>query len=93
MSYDPPLKIFIPLPAHMPTTHGAFSTAHRGGNFRIRCTNAEYDAVQEEAKRLNISLANFGRWCMVRVAEHLKEHRLSNSTAEVVGENNEVDGL
>jgi hypothetical protein len=45
--------------------------------------------LAEEAAELGISIANFGRWCSVQVAQQLKEHRLSNSTAQTVGDNNE----
>lgn len=93
MSYDPPLKIFITVPGHMPIMRGAFSTAHRGGNYRIRCTDKEYDIIKEESAHLNISMANFGRWCAVRVAEALRTHRLSESTDEVVGEDDDGDGV
>ena len=89
MSYDPPYKISIPTPSEIPKGFGPNSTGRRGGNLRIRCTNAEYDMLAEEAAYLGISIANFGRWCSVQVAQKLKEHRLSNSTAQTVGDNDD----
>lgn len=80
MSYDPPLRIAIPIPSEIPKGFGPNSTGRRGGNLRVRCTNAEYDAIQEEAYRLGISLANFVRWCAVHTSQKLKEHRDSEST-------------
>jgi len=44
--------------------------------------------LAEEAAELGISIANCGRWCSVQVAQQLKEHRLNNSTAQTVGDNN-----
>ena len=89
MSYDPPYKISIPTPSEIPKGFGPNSTGKRGGNLRIRCTNAEYDMLAEESAELGISIANFGRWCSVQVAQKLKEHRLSNSTAQTVGDNDD----
>ena len=89
MSYDPPYKISIPTPSEIPKGFGPNSTGKRGGNLRIRCTNAEYDMLAEESAELGISIANFGRWCSVQVAQKLREHRLNNSTAQTVGEDNE----
>ena len=89
MSYDPPYKISIPTPSEIPKGFGPNSTGKRGGNLRIRCANAEYDMLAEEAAELGITIANFGRWCSVQVAQKLREHRLNNSTAQTVGEDNE----
>ena len=89
MSYDPPYKVSIPTPSEIPKGFGPNSTGKRGGNLRIRCTNAEYDMLAEESAELGISIANFGRWCSVQVAQKLREHRLNNSTAQTVGEDNE----
>ena len=89
MSYDPPYKISIPTPSEIPKGFGPNSTGKRGGNLRIRCTNAEYDMLAEESAELGISIANFGSWCSVQVAQKLREHRLNNSTAQTVGEDNE----
>ena len=80
MTYDPPLKITIPTPSEIPKGFGPNSTGKRGGNLRIRCTNAEYDMIQNEAERLGISLANFCRWCAVQVAEQMMIHRETGST-------------
>ena len=89
MSYDPPYKVSIPTPSEIPKGFGPNSTGKRGGNLRIRCTNAEYDMLAEEAAELGITIANFGRWCSVQVAQKLREHRINNSTAQTVGEDNE----
>lgn len=92
MSYEPPLKIAIATPSEIPQGFGPNSTGKRGGNLRVRCTNAEYDAVQHEASLLGISLAMFVRWCGVQVATKLKEHRDALSTDMSIGEDEE-DGL
>lgn len=89
MGYEPPLKIAIALPNEFPKGFGIHSTGKRGGNLRIRCTNKEYDAVQREATHLGISLAMFGRSCIVQVATMLLEHREASSTSMSIGENNE----
>ena len=90
MSYEPPLKITIPLPHEFPKSYGVDSTGKRGGNLRIRCTNKEYDEIQDEAARINLTLAMFCRWCCVYVAERLKEHREANLTAMSIGEEHEL---
>jgi hypothetical protein len=86
MSYDPPLKIMITTPSEIPHGFGPNSTGKRGGNLRVRCTNAEYDMIQMEAASLGISLANFVRWCAVHAAKQLLIHRESSSTSGVVEE-------
>jgi len=91
MSYEPPLKITIPTPGEIPKGFGPNSTGKRGGNLRVRCTNAEYDRMQEEAGLLGISLAMFTRWCAVQVADKLLEHRDTSSTSMSIGED-ETDG-
>ena len=74
MSYKPPLKITIPIPMKIPVNRGVNATGKRGGNLRVRCTNAEYDM--------------FCRWSSLKVAQQLEEHRLSNSNSTTVGEDN-----
>lgn len=89
MSYEPPLKITIPLPATLPKGRGANATGHRGGNLRIRCTDAEYDYVQREAELLGLSLAMFCRWCVTKVATQLTLHRGTDSTSMSIGDEDE----
>ena len=84
MAYEAPLRIAIPTPIDIPTGYGTNSTGKRGGNLRVRCTNKEYDAIQHEAKLLNITLATFTRWCAVHVAQELLQHR-----RDTIGEDNE----
>jgi hypothetical protein len=92
MSYEPPLKISITTPNEIPKSFGVNSTGKRGGNLRVRCTNAEYDAIQHEAELLGISLAMFTRWCAVQVGQKLLEHREAQSTSMSIGEE-ELDGV
>ncbi len=80
MSYEPPLKITITIPNPITQGYGPNSTGHRGGNLRIRCTNKEYDAIQYEATKLNLSLAMFCRSCAIQVAQRLKAHRRAELT-------------
>ena len=89
MAYEPPLRVTIALPNEFPRSFGINSTGKRGGNLRIRCTNKEYDAIQLEATRINISLAMFCRSCIVQVAMGLLEHREESSTSISVGEEDE----
>ena len=91
MTYEPPLKITITTPDVIEQGFGPNSTGGKGGNLRVRCTNAEYDRIQEEAIRLGITLAMFCRWCSIQVAERLQEHREANSTDMSAGEE-ELDG-
>jgi hypothetical protein len=86
MAYEPPLRIAIATPSEIPHGFGPNSTGKRGGNLRVRCTNAEYDAISAEALRLNITLATFCRWCAVHVASKLKEHREAQSTDVSIGD-------
>ena len=86
MSYEPPLRITIPTPSEIPQGYGPNSTGKRGGNLRVRCTNAEYDAIAIEASRLGLSLAMFSRWCIVQVGQKLLEHRDALSTDMSIGE-------
>jgi hypothetical protein len=90
MSYEPPLKITIPIPSEIPIGRGTNSTGKRGGNLRIRCTNKEYDAIQREATELGLSLAMFCRWSIVHVASGLFVHREVNSTLYSVEVENEL---
>lgn len=87
MEYEPPLRIAIATPNEIPKGFGINSTGKRGGNLRVRCTNAEYDAIAEEANLLGISLAMFCRWCAIQVAEKLQEHREAESTDMSIGDN------
>lgn len=86
MQYEPPLKVTIPTPSEIPAGFGPNSTGGRGGNLRIRCTDAEYDMLQMEAVHLGISLANFCRWCAVHVAQKLEAHREAQSTDMSIGD-------
>ena len=91
MSYEPPLKITITTPNEIPQGFGPNSTGKRGGNLRVRCTNAEYDAIQLEAVFLGISLAMFTRWCAIHVATKLKQHRDASSISISIGDEDDVD--
>lgn len=79
MTYCTPIAIVIPLPEEHPRGRGVNATKGYGGNFRIRCTNDEYDLVQEEAALLGISGAMFARCAAVRAAAALRKHREENS--------------
>ena len=89
MSYEPPLKITITTPDEIPQGFGPNSTGKRGGNLRVRCTNAEYDAIKHEATLLGVTLAMFTRWCAVHVSEKLKIHRDTASTSISIGDDDE----
>jgi hypothetical protein len=89
MSYEPPIQITISTPNTIPIGFGPNSTGKRGGNLRVRCTNNEYDAIKHEAELLNISLATFTRWCATHVAQKLSQHRETQSTSSIIGEDNE----
>ena len=89
MSYEPPIQITISTPNTIPIGFGPNSTGKRGGNLRVRCTNNEYDAIKHEAELLNISLATFTRWCATHVAKKLSQHRETQSTSSIIGEDNE----
>jgi hypothetical protein len=91
MSYEPPLKITITTPDEIPQGFGPNSTGKRGGNLRVRCTNAEYDAIAHEAALLGVTLAMFTRWCATHVATQLKSHRDASSTSMSVGDDDEHD--
>jgi hypothetical protein len=91
MSYEPPLRIAITTPNEIPKGFGPNSTGKRGGNLRVRCTNAEYDAIQYEAATLGITLAMFTRWCAVHVAQQLHKHRSAKSTSISVGDDDNND--
>jgi len=91
MSYEPPLKITIPAPSEIPQGFGPNSTGKRGGNLRVRCTNAEYDDIQHEAYLLDVSLAMFTRWCAVHVAKQLKIHRDAESDSISIGEDDDAE--
>lgn len=69
------MKITIPTPSELVRRRGIYSTGKYGGNLRVRCTNLEYDLICSEARHLGISASGFTRWCTVRVAELLKNHR------------------
>lgn len=77
--YEAPLKITIPTPSYIPLARGVNSTSKYGGNLRVRCSNAEYDLIKDEAERLGITLASFCRWSITRVARALKQHRENGS--------------
>lgn len=89
MSYEPPLKITIPVPTEIPAGFGPNSTGRRGGNLRVRCTNAEYDALKVEATKLGITLAMFCRWSAIHVGKALEAHREAESTSMEAGEEDE----
>ena len=78
--YEPPLKIFIPLPSKMkralPHSAGTY-----GSNMRVRCTDAEYDLVEREAEAIGLTTSSFARWCITRTAIALRNHRDKSSTS------------
>ena len=86
MSYEPPLRITITTPNEIPQGFGPNSTGGRGGNLRVRCTDAEYDAMKHEATMLGLSLAMYTRWCAVHIGQQLKAHRDAASTSMDIGE-------
>jgi len=90
MNYEPPLKIWIPIPSDIPKGFGVNSTGKRGGNLRVRCTNSEYDKIQSEAEVIGVSLANFVRWCAIHVAGKLEQHRDAQSTSMSIGNDIEL---
>jgi len=91
MSYEPPLKITIPTPSEIPQGFGPNSTGGKGGNLRVRCTNAEYFLIMYEATKLGLSMAAFVRWSAVKVADKLVDHRIQNSTSIEAGSEDEQD--
>ena len=91
MSYEPPLTITISTPDEIPKGFGPNSTGGRGGNLRVRCTNAEYDMLKEEARLVGVSQAMFTRWCAVQVATKLKQHREAGMTSISIGHDDEGD--
>ena len=80
----------IPTPSFIPHSRGVNSTGKRGGNLRIRCTNAEYDMIQAEALELGLTLANFCRWCAIQVSLELIKHRDANSDSMSAGDEDEL---
>lgn len=86
-TYEPPLRVTIPLPCELPRGRGRSSTGRYGGNYRIRLTNDEYNMIQQEAAELGISMAAFGRWCVKQIAMQLREHRTQQLTTTHVGDN------
>jgi hypothetical protein len=92
MSYEPPLKVTIPTPSQLPKGFGVNSTGKRGGNLRIRCTNNEYDVIQKEAAKLDITLAMFCRWCAIHVSKQLIKHRKELSTDMEAGDDDGCEG-
>ena len=89
MSYEPPVKVTIPIPSNFAVGYGVNATGKRGGNLRVRCTNKQYDAINAEAKLLGLTLATFCRWCAVHVAGKLLEHREALSTSASIGDEDE----
>jgi hypothetical protein len=86
MSYEPPLKITIPIPSEIPKGFGPNSTGKRGGNLRVRCTNREYDTIAHEASLIGVTLAMFTRWSAIHVAKMLAKHRDEQSTSMAIGD-------
>ena len=91
MTYEPPLKITIPTPSEIPQGFGPNSTGGKGGNIRVRCTNAEYYLIMYEAAKLGLSLAAFVRWSAVKVADRLVNHRITKSISIEAGNEDEQD--
>ena len=86
-NYDPPLKVTIASPSEIPKGFGINSTGKYGGNLRIRCTNAEYDMIKEQAYLHGLSISNYCRWCCVHVAQAMQEHRIEHSNEmEAIGD-------
>ena len=86
MKYDPPIKLYIPLPSPFPIGRGPNATSSFGGNLRVRCTDEEYNLIQLEAYLLGLSLAGFSRWCILHAAKALKKHREEESTSDSAGD-------
>ena len=90
-TYDPPLKLMITTPSQIPTGYGPNATGKAGGNLRVRCTDAEYKAIQLQAQLLGLSLSNFCRSAILKTAKALELHRLANSTDIQAGD--DEDGV
>lgn len=88
-TYTPPIKVSIPTPCEIPRARGPNAVTGYGGNLRIRCSDAEYDLIKEEARQLGFGIAAFGRWTMTHVARVLKEHREKQLTSDYAGEDDE----
>jgi hypothetical protein len=84
-NYDPPIKVTIPTPGTFTIGYGPHSTGGRGGNMRARCTNKEYELLEQEAAALGITLANFVRWSAWQVARQLHKHRTEQMTSDEIG--------
>lgn len=89
MSYDGPIRIFIPVPCEIPRARGANSTGSYGANLRVRCTPQEYDRVRQEADALGITMSGFCRWVINHAAEALHEHRRLNLQTDNAGDTDE----
>lgn len=74
-----PLVITIPRPAAIPRARGAHATGHLGGVLNVRISKADRELIQELAKELGMSPAQFARWCAVHVAHELKRYRDGDS--------------
>ena len=81
MTYVPPILITIPIPLEDSKKRrlGPFSTTS-GANFRLRCSQDEYNLIHDEAKQLGITGSLFARCIIVSVAQVMKKHRESHST-------------
>ena len=79
--YDPPLKITIPLPTEPPILRGIHATTKSGGNLRVRCSNAEYALIQQEAAKIGMTISAFMRIVGRSVARALKDHRVNGSNS------------
>lgn len=65
------LTVTIPFPSYIPRGRGIHAVGKFGSMLKAKCALAEEEIVQRAADHINISKAEFIRWCAVNVAREV----------------------
>jgi len=65
------LTLTIPVPSYIPRARGIHAVGKFGSLLKAKCTPLEKELSQQAADKLNISHAEFIRWCVTRCAKEV----------------------
>ena len=65
------LTLTIPVPSYIPRARGIHAVGKFGSLLKAKCTPLEKDLSQQAADKLNISHAEFIRWCVTWCAKEV----------------------
>ena len=69
--HDDRVKVTIPFPSYIPRARGIHAVGKFGTVLKAKCSQEEFDEVQEAADTIGITKAELIRWSCVHVAREV----------------------